>query len=81
MLTGLVSYHQGSTAIQRSFNRLDQAADQIAKASLPQDTESKPADLIKPVTELKSAELESRAAIKLLDAESEQRRTLLDVIA
>lgn len=81
MLTGLVSSHNGLSAVQRGFNRIDQAADQIAKASLPQDSETKPQELIKPVTELKSAEMDTKVAVRLLEAEHEQIGTLLDINA
>jgi hypothetical protein len=44
-------------------------------------TEYSNSDIVKPVLSLKEAELETSAAIKLLDAERTTTGTLLDIIA
>lgn len=73
--------HYGLTAVNRGLNRIDQAAEQIAKASTGVAVDGKPLDLIKPVVELKAADLETQAAIKLLDVENDTIGTLLNVNA
>lgn len=73
--------HYGVTAVNRGLNRIDQAAEQIAKASMGAEVDGKPLDLIKPVVELKAADLETQAAVKLLDVENETIGTLLDIKA
>ncbi|HUL13014.1 MAG TPA: hypothetical protein VLU73_12710 [Methylococcaceae bacterium] len=80
MLLGPLS-NTGLTAIQRGLNRVDQASDQIAKASMSPDVEGRPTDLIKPIVELSKADLETQAAVKLLQAEDETIERLLDVKA
>jgi hypothetical protein len=71
----------GHLALNRGINRMEQAAEQIAKASMSPEVEGKPTDLIKPIVELHEADLESQAAIKLLSAEKDAVGTLLDVVA
>ena len=80
MLLANVSSH-GLTALNRGLNRIDQAAEQIAKASMSKDVETQPADLNKPVVELKEADMDTQAAVKLLKAEHETMGRLLDVTA
>lgn len=69
----------GLLAFNRGSNRMEHAAEQIAKASMGTESDTRPMDLIKPVTELHQAELETRAAIKLLDVEDETLGTLLNL--
>lgn len=71
----------GLTAVNRGLNRIDQAAEQIAKASMGAKVEGKPLDLIKPIVELKAADLETQAAIKLLEVEKDTVGSLLNVKA
>lgn len=78
MLLGMVS-NTGLTAVQRGFNRVDQASDQIVKASMDGNVEGRPSDLIKPVLELRETDLETQAAVKLLDEENKTIGTLLDI--
>lgn len=80
MLTNAIGQY-GLTAVTRGFNHMDQAAEKIAKASMGVAVEGKPQDLIKPVVELKAADLETQAAIKLLDVENETLGSLLNVTA
>lgn len=68
----------GSNAIHNGQNRLEQAASQVAKASVPKDAESKPTDLFKAVTEVKQAGLENQAAVKLLESEKETLGRFID---
>ena len=80
MLLNTIS-SSGLTALHRGFDRIDHAAEQIAKASLGKEVDGQPLDLIKPVVELKAADLETQAAIKLLDVENDTVGTLLNVRA
>ncbi len=80
MLIGGVA-SSGQTALHKGLNRIDQAADQIAKASMGRDAEARPTDLTKPVVELKQADLETQAAVKLLDVENKTVGRFLDEMA
>ncbi len=80
MLLNTIS-NVGLAALHKGFNRIDQAAEQIAKASVGMETNGQPLDLIKPVVELQAADLETQAAIKLLDVEHETVGALLNVRA
>lgn len=71
----------GVTAVQNGLNRVDQAAAQIAKASMGNDTAAQPTDLIKPVLAMQEASLDTKAAVKLLDAQDKTMGSLLDAFA
>lgn len=71
----------GSAMVRRATDRLDHAAEQIAKASMSTQAEARPTDLIKAIAELPKADLETQAAVKLLHAEEKAIATLIDVKA
>jgi hypothetical protein len=80
MLVGTVS-SSGLAAVQRGLNRVDQAAEQIAKTAVSGGAETRPTDLMRPIVELYRADLQTQAAVKLLRVEEKMTRRLLDVTA
>jgi hypothetical protein len=76
-----VTVGSGLTAFQNASTRMDQSADQIAKASVGVKLEGKSSDLVSPVVKLQGAALDARAAIKLIDVEDKTKGYLIDVLA
>jgi hypothetical protein len=81
MPIGFFNQGHGLSAVHNSQNRLEQAASQVAKASVAKDAESKPSDLFKAVTDVKRAGLENQAAVKLLESEKETLGGFIDEVA
>lgn len=68
------SHHKAITATQ-TIASLPMAKDEVGSA------EFNSADLIKPILSLKEAEIETSAAVKLLETDQETRGSLFDAIA
>ncbi len=69
-----------------SQQKANDAAQTIAQASVNKDEvggskDAKSADLFKPVTQLKEAELEAQSATKILQTGQETQKTIIDLFA
>lgn len=75
----------GITAIQRGLEKLDQAAETVARLPLEAGevgaSETKSSDLIKALVSGKEAELETQAGVKVIGTYDETVGTLLDILA
>ena len=71
------SITSGVQAFLNASQRVQESATKIAQSSIEGST----ADLVSPLVELKVAEQQAGAAAKVIEAESTQIGTLLDVLA
>ncbi|MFT5521895.1 MAG: hypothetical protein ACI9IA_002501 [Enterobacterales bacterium] len=71
------SLASGISVLQNAQQKAQQSASQIATATTSQGTTS---DLVKPLVELKVAEQQAQAGVKIIEAEGKAVGTILDLL-